>query len=65
MFYQEVWGESTALSNIIVFPEATKPKPPSLCDVLGKPIRFIEQIFVPLAFIAKSDTVLIEAVTHH
>lgn len=61
MFYQEVWGECTALSN----PEATKPKPPSLCDVLGKPIRSIEQIFVPLAFIAKSDTVVIEAVTYH
>lgn len=45
MFYQEVWRECTALSNIIVFPEA-KPKPPSLCDVLGKPIRFIQKIFV-------------------
>lgn len=64
MFYQEVWGQCTALSNIIVFPEATKPMAPSLCDVLGKPIRFTEQIFVPLAFIPKSDTVLLEADTH-
>lgn len=48
MFYQEVWEECTSLINIIVFPEASKPKPPYLCDVLGKPIRFIERIFVRL-----------------
>lgn len=47
MFYQAVLEECTALLNIIVSPERAKATSPSLCNVLGKPIRFIAQNIFP------------------
>lgn len=49
MFYQAVLEECTALLNIIVSPERAKATSPSLCNVLGKPIRFIAQNIFPFA----------------
>lgn len=49
MFYQAVLEECTALLNIIVSPERAKATSPSLCNVLGKPLRFIAQNIFPFA----------------